>query len=100
MKAIISIITGMIAFVIISGMQLNMILITKLHNMENQLTPTVHAIGKETKIMVILFALTAIITSVLYSRTKQKHKIINKVGMLLGIIAILLCFIPLYLMIK
>jgi hypothetical protein len=37
----------------------------------------------------------------LYSRTKKyKLKIINKVGMLLGIISVLLCFIPLYLIIN
>ena len=101
MQAIILVITGMIGFMIIAGMQLNMLLYMKINNVNSQLPPTVYSIGIETKIVIIILGIIAIVSSILYSRTnKYKLKIINKVGMLLGIIAILLCFIPLYLIIN
>lgn len=101
MQAIVSVISGMIGFVIIAGMQINMLLNMKINSVNSQLSPRVYTIGIETKIVVIILGIAAIVSSILYSRTnKYKLKIINKVGMLLGIIAILLCFIPLYLMIR
>jgi hypothetical protein len=100
MQAIISVISGMIGFVIAIGMQLNMLLYMKISSANSQLAPTVYSVGMETKILIMVLGAIAIVCSILYSRTnKYKLRIINRVGMLLGIIAILLCFIPLYLMV-
>jgi hypothetical protein len=49
MRAIISVISGLIGFVIIAGMQLNMLLQMKINSGNSQLSPTVYSIGMETK---------------------------------------------------
>ncbi len=99
MKAIVSILCGQISFWIIAGVQIDMLMLTRIQQVD-PITPHIYAIGSSIKLISIAFALTAIIFSILYSKTnKHKLKIINKLGMILGIIAILLCFIPIYLFI-
>jgi len=101
MQAIISIITGMIGFVIIAGMQLYLLLFIKIYSGNSQLSPALYSIGIETKIVTIILGVIAIASSILYTRTnKYKLRIINNVGMFFGILAIILCFIPLFLIIK
>lgn len=100
MKAIISAISGLISFVLISGAQLNLLMLRKAsHHQEN--LAEIYSIGYGTKIIISLLALLAIWSSIYYNKTGgQKYNIINRVGRLLGIVAILLCFIPLHLIIN
>lgn len=97
MKAICSILAGTIAIVIILGMQANLLLLIRLHKAEKVISPAVYSIGFGTKTGVILLGIIAIFCSILYSKSNQrKLKMINRIGLFFGILAIILCFIPLY----
>ena len=92
MKAIISLIFGMISFVLIAGMQMNLLLEIKLNNAANHVLPTVYSIAWSSKIFVLILGLVAMVSSIFYTRSKKtKLGILNKFGLLLGILAILLC---------
>jgi len=101
MQAIISLISGVIGFLIIIGMQINIFLVAKFNSTTSPLSPTVYSTGIGIKVMVLVLGGIAIISSILYLLTqKQEFRIINRCGLLLGIAAILLCFIPFYLIIN
>lgn len=98
MQAIISVISGMIGFVIIAGIQFSMAITMKMNSGNNQMFPAVYSIGITTRIAIILLGLIAIGSSISYSsRNNYKLIIRSKVGLFFGIMAILLCFIPLFL---
>jgi len=100
MKAIVSAIFGTLSFVIISGTQLNLVLHRRLSG-DTELIPEIYSISPFTKTFVLIMAFLAIWSSVYYDKSGEtKLKIINKVGRLLGILAVLLSFIPIYSMIN
>lgn len=94
MKAAIAIICGMLAFIIISGMQLNVISQLQI---QNTLSPHIITIGTSTKLLVIALALTSITFSILYDKSgRYKMKILNKLGRILSIAAIIFILVPIY----
>lgn len=59
--------------------------------------PHIYSIGANVKIIVLILGVIAIVSSIYYSKSDQtKLRLINKLGLILGIIAIVLCFIPFY----
>lgn len=100
MNAILSVLTGMISFILIAGAQMSLLAQIKMHP-ANDLTPAVYSIGWSLKIVVLILGIVAIVSSILYKRTPEKKLgIINMFGMILGVLAIVLCFFPLYQMVS
>ena len=100
MKAILSLLFGISAFVTITGTQLNLLIMQKLYENE-AFAPRVFSISWGLRIFVIALGGIAIFTSILYLRTYQKkYKILSLLGLILGVISIILSFIPFYLFIN